>query len=295
MSESHSPTSGHKNSGSHPRRSLVIGLAAACHPGPTVAVTVLALVLGIAIGLPPGRVAEVGLAVLAGQLAIGWSNDWLDARRDSDVGRTDKPVATGAVRVETVRTAFIVVAVLVIPLSFLLGAWAGIAHLVLVASGLSYNLGLKKTALSWLPYVVSFGLLPLVVTLADTPPQRAAWWVIGAGALLGLAAHFANVLPDLDDDRATGVRGLPHRLGRVASGLFAFGSLFVASAFVTFGGGGPLTVAGIVGFALELVIVGVGVWLVLTKPPGRLLFQLIIASALLAVVQLALSGSTLIA
>jgi 4-hydroxybenzoate polyprenyltransferase len=33
-----------------------------------------------------------------------------------------------------------------------------------------------------------------------------------AAALLGLGAHFVNVLPDLADDHATGVRGLPHRL-----------------------------------------------------------------------------------
>ncbi|GGF40428.1 UbiA family prenyltransferase [Subtercola lobariae] len=291
MSDVHTPRSGQ-------HRSLFRALVAACHPGPTVAVTLLSVVLGIAIGLTPLRVGEVALAVLAGQLAIGWSNDWLDARRDAEVGRLDKPVATGAVRVQTVRTAFIVVTLAVIPLSFVLGVAAGVAHLVLVASGLSYNLGLKKTALSWLPYVVSFGLLPLVVTLASTPPQRAAWWVMGAGALLGLAAHFANVLPDLDDDRATGVRGLPHRLGRTPSGLAAFGSLLVASALVTFGAGrslGDVGVVGLVGFALEVMIAGVGVWLVLTRPPGRLLFQLIIASALLAVVQLALSGSSLMA
>jgi len=34
-----------------------------------------------------------------------------------------------------------------------------------------------------------------------------------AAALLGFAAHFANVLPVLRADAATGVRGLPQRLG----------------------------------------------------------------------------------
>ncbi|CAN5319161.1 UbiA family prenyltransferase [soil metagenome] len=300
------------------RGSSVRGLVSACHPGPTVAVTTLSLVLSIAIGLAPLRVVEVGAAILAGQLAIGWSNDWLDARRDIDVGRTDKPVATGAVLASTVRTAFIVAVVAVIPLSLLLGLPAAAASLLLTASGLGYNLWLKKTALSWLPYVVSFGLLPLVVTLASTPPAVAAWWVVASGSLLGLAAHFANVLPDLDDDRATGVRGLPHRLGRIGSGFAAFGSLLLASAAVTFGAtltrgatlepgeaarysDAPLAVAagptvfGLAGFAIGVVIAGVGVWLVLTRPPGRQLFRLIIASALIDVVLLALSGSRLIA
>ncbi|QWT23010.1 UbiA family prenyltransferase [Subtercola sp. PAMC28395] len=296
---------------------MVLALIAACHPGPTAAVTALSVILSITIGLAPVRVATVGAAILAGQLAIGWSNDWLDARRDVDAGRTDKPVATGAVAVSTVRTAFIVAALAVIPLSFALGIDAAAASIVLTASGLSYNLWLKKTQYSWLPYVVSFGLLPMVVTLAATPPAVAAWWVVATGSLLGLAAHFANVLPDLEDDRAAGVNGLPHRLGRVGSGLVAFGSLLLASVMVTFGGllmpaaggapGAPsrysdATVAaaapsllGLIGFAIGLVIAAFGVWLVLTRPPSRLLFQLIIASALIDVVLLDLSGSRLIA
>ncbi len=38
------------------------------------------------------------------------------------------------------------------------------------------------------------------------------WWVTGAAALLGLGAHFANVLPDLAADQATGVNGLPQQV-----------------------------------------------------------------------------------
>jgi 4-hydroxybenzoate polyprenyltransferase len=36
--------------------------------------------------------------------------------------------------------------------------------------------------------------------------------VTAAAALVGLGAHFANVLPDLAGDEATGVRGLPQRV-----------------------------------------------------------------------------------
>jgi hypothetical protein len=52
----------------------------------------------------------------------------------------------------------------------------------------------------------------VLVTLALPEPALASPWAFAAGALLGVAAHFANVLPDLDDDRATGVRGLPQSL-----------------------------------------------------------------------------------
>ena len=38
------------------------------------------------------------------------------------------------------------------------------------------------------------------------------WPITVAAALIGLGAHFANVLPDLAGDRATGVVGLPQRV-----------------------------------------------------------------------------------
>ncbi|MGH3680824.1 MAG: UbiA family prenyltransferase, partial [Natronosporangium sp.] len=49
-------------------------------------------------------------------------------------------------------------------------------------------------------------------------------------------AHFANVLPDLADDAATGVRGLPHRLGAIGSALAATGLLLAATAALVVGG-----------------------------------------------------------
>ena len=67
--------------------------------------------------------------------------------------------------------------------------------------------GLKATVWSWAPYAVCFGLLPAVVTLSLPGSPRPAWWAMAAGALLGVGAHLANVLPDLEDDRATASAG----------------------------------------------------------------------------------------
>ncbi len=65
-----------------------------------------------------------------------------------------------------------------------------------------------------MPYAVAFGCLPVFAVLADPGASMPPAWVPVAGALLGVGAHLVNVLPDLvDDEAATGVRGLPHRLG----------------------------------------------------------------------------------
>jgi 4-hydroxybenzoate polyprenyltransferase len=230
---------------------------------------------------------------------VGLSNDWLDASRDRAVGRDDKPVALGWISAAAVRTAAFCCAVAAVALTVPLGLAATLVHAVFIASAWAYNLGLKSTPLSVLPYVVSFGLLPLVVTLALPEPKLAAWWAIGMGAMLGVAAHFTNVVPDLEDDRRTGVRGLPHALGRVWSGVVTFLALVAAAVLAVVGTGptasGAVNTVPWIGFGVTLAIAALGIVLMLTRRPTRLLFRLIIAAALIDVVVLTALGERLLA
>jgi 4-hydroxybenzoate polyprenyltransferase len=214
-----------------------IALAASCHPIPTVGVTLLVTVLAAVAGNRGLTVALIALAVLTGQVSIGWSNDLIDADRDTAVHRSDKPLARadGVLSSRAVAVATAVATVATVPLSLALGWRAGGVHLLAVASGWVYNLGVKATALSVLPFAVTFGLFPAVATL---PLEQHPWpppWVLLAGALIGVSAHFGNVVPDLDEDATAGVRGLPHRLGRLASGSVACGSALSAIAAVLLG------------------------------------------------------------
>jgi 4-hydroxybenzoate polyprenyltransferase len=215
-------------------------------------VTVVATLLGVAAGLSAGRVAVVWAAVLAGQASIGWSNDWLDADRDRSVARADKPVVQGAVRPAQLRTAAVAAVVVAVILSLLLGLLPGALLLTLVASGWAYNAGLKRTWASALPYVAGFGALPAGVVAAAAGTPGAPWWLVAAGGALGAAAHLANVAPDLEDDLATGVRGLPHRLGARASAVAGALLLGAASVVLVTGPDGPPTAAGWTGLALAV-------------------------------------------
>src|SRR3954454_9317927 len=139
-------------------------LARAAHPGPALAVTTVVLLLGASGGLPTPHVVLVVLAVFTGQLTIGWSNDLLDARRDRATGRRDKPGATGDLAASAVVTALVVAGGCCVVLSLLVGWRSALVHLGLgVASGHLYNLVLKRSVWSWLPYAVAFGTLPAVV------------------------------------------------------------------------------------------------------------------------------------
>jgi len=261
------------------------------HPGPTFLVTTVAVVLGVGANLDVWRIVVVGLVILLDQLSVGWSNDWIDSARDREVGRADKPVATGEISPTLVRNAALIGAALSVLVSIPLGWLAVLVHAVFLASAWSYNLWLKNTPVSVLPFIVSFGLLPLIVTVSATDPAAAAPWALGAGALLGVAAHFSNVLPDLEADLATGIQGLPHRLGATASGVVIAGALATASGLLLIGSPDPLHVAG---FAAGLAVAVAILVLVLDRRRTRLLFQLIMAAAVIDVLLLAVGGSGLV-
>ena len=264
-------------------RVSVAALVRACHPGPTVAVTLLAVLLALGADLGAAAVVLLGLAVLSGQLVIGWVNDVLDAGRDRQVGREDKPVAVGAVAGRTVLTAASVALAASLGLSAALGWRAGLCHVVLVVgSGLAYDLGVKATAWSWLPYAVAFGSLPAVPTLAQDPPAPPAWWAVAAGAALGVGAHLVNVLPDLEDDAATGVRGLPHRLGARFSQVGAAALLLTASLALVLGPGSD----GRPGWAPAALVVSVLLAGGVAVTRGRMPFRLAVLMALVDVVLL---------
>ena len=214
-------------------------LLGATHPLPSLAVTALATSVAAAAGRSAGGCVLVAAAVLTGQLSIGWLNDLLDREHDRAAGRRDKPLATGEVSPRQVATACALAVTACVPLSFASGWRAGLAHVVAVAGGWAYDLGLKRTVLSWLPYAVSFGLLAAFITLGLPGHPAPPWWLVAGSALLGTGAHFLNVVPDVDDDLAAGIRGLPQRIGAARSAVVGAVLLAAAVVVVTLGPGRP--------------------------------------------------------
>ncbi|QIQ06317.1 UbiA family prenyltransferase [Streptomyces liangshanensis] len=228
-------------------RGTVAGLLRACHPGPTAAVTLLVTGLAVASGQDAAGVALVAAAVLAGQLSVGWSNDAVDADRDTALRRSDKPVADGTVDARTVGSAARAALALCVALSLAYGPLAGAVHLAGVAAAWAYNMRLKRTVWSWLPYAVGFASLPAFVTLGLPGTPAPAWSVVAASALVGVGAHLGNVLPDIEDDLATGVRGWPQRLGPAGVRLLLPAPLVAATVLLAAGRPGALGIAAVAG------------------------------------------------
>lgn len=268
----------------------VRALVAACHPGPTLAVTVVAAALAAGAGRGLAGTAWTAAAVLTGQLSIGWSNDLVDARRDRAGGRTDKPLAAGTLTTRTVALATALAVLACVPLSLANGVPAGTVHLVAVASAWAYNLGLKRTPVSFVPYAVSFGLLPSVATLGLPGHPWAPTWATAGGALLGVAAHLTNVVPDMEDDLAQGVRGLPHRVGATTTLRLAAGLLVAATAVLVVGPPGSPDALAWTGLAAAG---GLGAAAALAGPRGRLPFTAVVLVALVDVLLLVGQGAAL--
>jgi 4-hydroxybenzoate polyprenyltransferase len=159
------------------------GLARAAHPFPLAAVVTLTALIGIvsAEGATDIRkLALLGVAMLLSQLAIGWTNDYLDRERDA-AAQPDKPVPSGEVPAGWLPAA----SVKALAGSFAAGAALGSEALLLLIGGtlcgLVYNAWLKQTPLSWLPYVLALALLPLYVWTALDVYRNDFLWLYAVG------------------------------------------------------------------------------------------------------------------
>ena len=193
-----------------------IALLLAAHP---LLSTLIALGTAAAAALAGRAGREVVLVlvtVLVGRATVGWLNDVADRQRDIAAERLDKPVAQGWVHPSTVTFTVACATLLLVPLSISNGTTAGIAHLLSVGAAWLYNTRIKLTTLSFLPWAISFGLLPAFLSyggwgggLHGGPPTITMTLL---AALLGVGIHFLTSLPDLVGDNHNGVRSLPLRV-----------------------------------------------------------------------------------
>lgn len=274
---------------------MVADLVRAAHAGPSLVVTMVVLGLGLAADLPARRLALLAAAVLAGQVTVGWVNDLVDADRDRRAARSDKPLARpgSLLTPRMVRVAAGVALATTVVSSLALGPVPGLLHLLGVAAGLAYDLGVKATPASPLPYALAFGLLPVVAVSARGDEAGTAWWAMVAGACFGVGVHLANVVPDLEADGATGVRGLPQRLGRTGALVAAVVVLVTGSAVVVVGSGAAGASLSVAALVLTGLVVAVAV--AAGRGADELAYRLVLVLGLAVVATLLSTGGAIIA
>lgn len=193
--------------------------ASVVHPFPTllngVVVAVLAEIAtrGAVGGLALLRLVLIMLAI---QSTIGSVNDLRDLPADR-LTKSSKPLVRGDL---SPASAAVIAVSCALTALWLAAGFGPVAWLLAVAGltcGLLYDLWLKQTSASALPYLVALPLLPLWVWVALGRFSPGLLALLPLAVLLGVALHLANSLPDLELDEQAGVRGLAHRLGRRAA------------------------------------------------------------------------------
>ena len=205
-------------------------MAKACHFGPTLLVVSISFILSVT-QLSAAKSFGIAVALLAGQLVVGWTNDLLDHPLDTAAGRLKKPLVKEDVTRKQLQVGISIALVSAILLSFLgpLGVRGGLLHMLGLASATIYNFWAKSTWFSPVPYAISFGALPWAVYSAagKSPPS----WLVIDFVLVSTSFHFLNVIKDLEWDKQQAVMGLPQRLGKRWSA-FAAGALIIAALFL---------------------------------------------------------------
>ena len=189
------------------------GLLKASHFGPTLIVTSISWFFA-AYYWWEGPAFVIAFGVFTGQLIVGWSNDLYDYEDDLKHNRVKKPLVAGLIsrKYLTNWLCFMVPFAFVANLFGPLGFKGGLVYMFGISMGVAYNFYFKYNRFSWLPYALAFAALPSCVAISKgvTPPT----WMWLGGAIFGTAAHFINVIKDMDQDRASGIGGAPQRIGK---------------------------------------------------------------------------------
>lgn len=195
-------------------RDTILGIARLVHPFPSTLTAALTVALAVMAGGDPSTVARLGLAMLAIQFAIGTINDLADAERDA-VARRSKPIPAGLVSLALARV--VAVGTLLTGLGLAASISRGALAVAALGAGVGvvYDLRLKGTPVSWLPFALGIPLLPVFAWLGASGTIPASILVATVVAFpAGAALALANELPDIERDEQAGLSTLSQMLGR---------------------------------------------------------------------------------
>jgi 4-hydroxybenzoate polyprenyltransferase len=231
------------------------------HPVPSILTAAAAVGFAWIFGLSfaDARIWWIAAIMLLAQFSISVLNDWADADLDAKAGRP-RPVPLRVVS----RGAALVIAVVCAVGALVLSAISGfgLVPFLLVVIGIGcgwvYDLRLKRTPLSFLPFAVAFPLMPLWVGVIAGHPLSSLGVILLAGAPLATAIHLADAIPDREADRAAGVKTLAVALGSpraefAAAGLLLIGSVITITTAIRRGNG--LVALWLPGIALSYLVI----------------------------------------
>jgi 4-hydroxybenzoate polyprenyltransferase len=190
------------------------GLVRVVHPFPSTLDAAATVAVALIAGAGPSVAVRLGLGMLFLQFAIGVANDLADAPADA-VGKPEKPIPAGLLTRLQAGAALGAAGVAGLLSAASVGVLALVVGIIGLADGFLYDLRLKGTALSWVPFAAGVALLPVYGWVGATGSWPVALWgVVAMAALAGITLALANALADREGDGRSGVRSVATVLGR---------------------------------------------------------------------------------
>ena len=189
------------------------GLVRLTHPFPSLLDGGAALAIALIAGARPLDALRLGAAMVALQAAIGTVNDLVDVPRDAG-RKPGKPIPAGLVGATGATLLALVAAAVGLLLSLPSGLPTGVVAVAILGVGLLYDLWLRGTAWSWLPFALGIPLLPVYAWLGATGRVPELFLVLIPTAFIsGAGLAIANALADVERDADAGVRSVARGLG----------------------------------------------------------------------------------
>jgi 4-hydroxybenzoate polyprenyltransferase len=194
----------------HPSRWFALAVV---HPAPSALNAGLVAVLALIAGGAPPVAGALAVAMLGFQFSIGALNDVADAEADLR-SKPRKPIPAGLITREAASAIAVVGAVVGLGISATFGVTVLTVGAAGYASGVAYDLAMRRLGLGWLCLAAALPLMLVWTWLAAAGTLPPAWpLLLPLAALAGPALHLANSLVDVDSDARAGRPSLATQLG----------------------------------------------------------------------------------
>lgn len=166
------------------------------------------------------------VVVTASMITVGCVNEYCDRAIDAQF-KPWRPIPSGRITPRTALLVAVAACSILILVGSSLGAIGLLGALAGTGAGLAHDLGLKRSALSWLPFVIGYSIQPLWIWALVGHFSRRIAEAPAYAFLLILGLYLADQLPDAAE-RELGAAGLVHRLGSERTQRTALLSLLLA-------------------------------------------------------------------
>jgi 4-hydroxybenzoate polyprenyltransferase len=232
------------------RTERLVGHIRLVHPFPSLLDGLVAAGAALLAGGGWAVALRIGLSMVLLQASVGALNDRVDAPHDAG-RKPGKPIPAGLVRPVTAGLVAVLAGaagmVLAVPSG---GATVALAA-VLLALGYGYDLRLKGTPWSWLPFALAVPLFPTYGWLAAAGSLPPVWAIVLPTAVLaGAALAIGNAAVDVERDLDAGIASVATRLGPdrawTLHAVLLVAVVGLAGGSLLAGGGGGPAVLGVV-------------------------------------------------